>query len=77
MSSSAPIVRHLDEVLPKLISIPKTCPSSASTTRRGMRHTTVRYAIRAVNCGPNCPLASSGTVARVLSPHSGQTTRSH
>ncbi len=29
-------------VLPKLMSIPRTCPSRASTTRRGMRQTTVR-----------------------------------
>src|ERR1035438_1659021 len=62
-------------VLPKLISMPSTCPSSASTTRRGIRQTTVRYAISAASCGPKCPKACSGTVARVLSPHSGQTTR--
>ena len=36
-------------VLPKLISIPRTCASSASTTRRGIRQTTVRYAISAVS----------------------------
>ena len=34
-------------------------------------------AIGAANCGPKCPKASSGTVARVLSPHCGQTARWH
>jgi transposase len=34
--------RSAEGVLPKLISMPSTCPSSASTTRRGIRHTTVR-----------------------------------
>jgi hypothetical protein len=49
--------------------MPSTCPSSASTTRRGIRQFTVRYAIKAARCGPQCPVASSGTSARVRRRH--------
>ena len=36
-----------------------------------MRHTTVRYAINAVSCGPNWLACSSGNGASVIVPHSG------
>ena len=42
-----------------------------------MRQTTVRYAIKAVSCGPNWPCASSGSGACVVFPHPGQTTGEH
>ena len=39
--------------MPRLIGICSTPSRKRCTTNRGMRHTTVRYAISAVSCGPN------------------------
>jgi hypothetical protein len=61
----------------RLTEICRVPSSKRCTTKRGKRHTTVRYAINAVSCGPNCPSTSVGTGARVVSPQAGQTRVRH
>ena len=51
----------------------RTCSSNSRTTRRGMRHTTVRYAISAVRSGPKWPRSACGNSARVSFPQSAHT----
>ena len=50
---------HARCVLPKLMAISRAPASWACTTSRGTRHTTVRYAIKAVGCEPNWPATSA------------------
>ena len=66
---------HACCVLPRLSGICKTSASNRCTTRRGKRQTTVRYAISAASCGPNCPAPASGTAATVRVPQAGQCRR--
>ena len=54
-ATATPTSSQLLWTLPKLRWIPGTCSSKASPPRRGIRQTTVRYAISAARFGPKSP----------------------